>query len=77
MAIDGALTRLRATFVMVGAGVGAGIMAVPLLAERVGLAGLLVVLILAYGGTSLVHVLLVEVLLRTGRPLQLVGLMRL
>jgi len=27
------LTPLRATFVMVGAGVGAGIMAVPLLAE--------------------------------------------
>ena len=72
-----ALTPLRATFVMVGAGVGAGIMAVPLLAERVGLPGLLVVLLLAYGGAGLIHLMLVEVLLRTGQPLQLIELMRL
>jgi amino acid permease len=72
-----ALTPLRATFVMVGAGVGAGIMAVPLLAERVGLPGLLVVLVLAYGGAGLIHLMLVEVLLRTGQPLQLIELMRL
>jgi amino acid permease len=72
-----ALTPFRATFLMVGAGVGAGIMAVPSLAERVGLPGLLVVLILAYGGASLIHLMLVEVLLRTGQPLQLIELMRL
>jgi amino acid permease len=70
-----ALTPLRATFVMVGAGVGAGIMAVPILAEQVGLPGLLVVLILAYGGAGLIHLMLVEVLLRTGQPLQLIELM--
>ncbi len=73
----GALTPIRATFLMVGAGVGAGIMAVPLLAERVGLAGLLVILLLAYGGAGLIHLMLVEVLLRTGQPLQLIELVRL
>ena len=73
----GALTPIRATFLMVGAGVGAGIMAVPLLADQVGLAGLLVVLLLAYGGAGLIHLMLVEVLVRTGQPLQLIELIRL
>lgn len=72
-----ALTPLRATFLMVGAGVGAGIMAVPSLADRVGLPGLLVVLVLAYGGAGLIHLMLLEVSLRTGQPLQLIELMRL
>jgi amino acid permease len=71
------LTPLRATFVMVGAGVGAGIMAVPLLAERVGVTGLVVVLFVAYGAALFIHLMLVEVLLRTGRPLQIIELMRL
>jgi amino acid permease len=73
----GALTPFRATFLMVGAGVGAGIMAVPFLAQRVGLLGLLVVLVLAYVGAGLIHLMLVEVALRTGQPLQLIELMRL
>jgi amino acid permease len=71
------LTPLRATFLMVGAGVGAGIMAVPLLAERVGVIGLVAVLLVAYGAALLIHLMLVEVLLRTGRPLQIVELIRL
>lgn len=71
------LTPLRATFVMVGAGVGAGIMAVPLLAERVGVTGLVAVLLVAYGAALFIHLMLVEVLLRTGRPLQIIELMRL
>lgn len=71
------LTPLRATFLMVGAGVGAGIMAVPLLAERVGVIGLVAVLFVAYGAALLIHLMLVEVLLRTGTPLQVVELMRL
>lgn len=70
------LTPVRATFLMVGAGVGAGIMAVPVLAERVGLAGLLVALVVAYAATAFIHLMLVEVLLRTGEPLQVVELMR-
>lgn len=71
------LTPLRATFLMVGAGVGAGIMAVPLLAERVGVTGLVAVLFVAYGAALFIHLMLVEVLLRTGRPLQIIELMRL
>jgi amino acid permease len=71
------LTPLRATFLMVGAGVGAGIMAVPLLAERVGVIGLVAVLFVAYGAALFIHLMLVEVLLRTGTPLQVVELMRL
>jgi amino acid permease len=74
---DATLTPLRATFLMVGAGVGAGIMAVPLLAERVGVIGLVAVLFVAYGAALLIHLMLVEVLLRTGTPLQVVELMRL
>ena len=72
-----ALTPLRATALMVGAGVGAGIMAVPYLAERVGPLTLAVVLVSAYGGATLIHLMLVEVALRTGRPLQVIELMRL
>ena len=72
-----ALTPLRATSLMVGAGVGAGIMAVPFLAERVGFPGLLLILVAAYGAATLIHLLLVEILLRTGRPLQVIELMRL
>lgn len=71
------LTFWQATSLMVGAGVGAGIMAIPFLAAQTGFAELLAVLVVAWLLTSLVHVLLAEVCLRTGRPLQLVELMRL
>jgi amino acid permease len=66
-----------ATSLMVGAGVGAGIMAVPYLAERVGLVGLAVILPVAWAASALVHLMLAEVLFRTGRDLQVVELMRL
>lgn len=71
------LTRWEATSLMVGAGVGAGIMAVPFLAERVGLVGLALVLLVAWVASSLIHLMLAEVLFRTGRDLQIVELMRL
>ena len=71
------LTPIRATSLMVGAGVGAGIMAVPFLAERVGLPGLLLILVVAYGAAAFIHLMLVEILLRTGQPLQVIELMRL
>jgi amino acid permease len=67
----------EATSLMVGAGVGAGIMAVPYLAERVGLVGLALILPVAWAASSLVHLMLAEVLFRTGRDLQVVELMRL
>ena len=66
-----------ATSLMVGAGVGAGIMAVPYLAERVGLVGLALILPVAWAASALVHLMLAEVLFRTGRDLQVVELMRL
>ena len=74
---DRRLTFWEATSLMVGAGVGAGIMAVPYLAERVGLVGLAVILPVAWAASSLIHLMLAEVLFRTGRDLQVVELMRL
>ncbi|MBL7202201.1 MAG: hypothetical protein ISS56_18835 [Anaerolineae bacterium] len=71
------LTRLEATSLMVGAGVGAGIMAVPFLADRVGLVGLAVILPISWAASSLIHLMLAEVLFRTGRDLQIVELMQL
>ena len=71
------LTSWEATALMVGAGVGAGIMAVPFLAQRVGLLGLAIILPLAWAASALIHLMLAEVLFRTGRNLQVVELMRL
>ncbi len=62
---------------MVGAGVGAGIMAVPFLTERVGLLGLAIILPVAWAASSLIHLMLAEVLFRTGQDMQIVELMRL
>lgn len=70
------LTQWEATSLMVGAGVGAGIMAVPFLTARVGLIGLAIILPVAWAASSLVHLMLAEVLFRTGRDLQIVELMR-
>ncbi len=71
------LTTWEATSLMVGAGVGAGIMAVPYLAQSVGLVGLAIILPIAWAASALVHLMLAEVLFRTGRDLQVVELMRL
>ena len=70
-------TQWEATSLMVGAGVGAGIMAVPFLTVRVGFIGLAFILPLAWAASSLIHLMLAEVLFRTGRDLQIVELMRL
>ena len=71
------LTQWEAISLMLGAGVGAGIMAVPFLTERVGLIGLAIILPIAWAASALVHLMLAEVLFRTGRDLQIVELMRL
>lgn len=71
------LTQWEATSLMVGAGVGAGIMAVPFLTERVGFMGLALILPVAWAASSLIHLMLAEVLFRTGRNMQIVELMRL
>jgi amino acid permease len=69
------LTRFAATALMVGAGVGAGIMALPALAERVGLLPASAVLAIAWLASLWVHLMLAEVALRTGEPLQVLELM--
>jgi amino acid permease len=71
------LTQWEATSLMVGAGVGAGIMAVPFLTERVGFLGLALILPAAWAASTLIHLMLAEVLFRTGRDMQIVELMRL
>jgi amino acid permease len=71
------LSTLEATSLMVGAGVGAGIMAVPALAARSGPAELAAILLASWALSSLVHLLIVEVSLRTQGDLQLIELMRL
>ena len=71
------LTRWEAISLMVGAGIGAGIMAVPFLAEKVGFIGIALILPVAWAASSLVHLMLAEVLFRTGRDLQIVELMHL
>lgn len=71
------LTQWEATSLMVGAGVGAGIMAVPYLAESVGLVGLAIILPVAWAASALIHLMLAEVLYRTGRDLQIVELMHI
>ncbi|MCD4803064.1 MAG: hypothetical protein K8R16_08990 [Anaerolineales bacterium] len=71
------LTRWEAISLMVGAGIGAGIMAVPFLAEKVGFIGIALILPIAWAASSLVHLMLAEVLFRTGRDLQIVELMHL
>jgi len=74
---DKHLTSWEATSLMVGAGVGAGIMAVPYLAQHVGLVGLAIILLVAWAASAIIHLMLAEVLFRTGRDLQVVELMRL
>ncbi|HMN13133.1 MAG TPA: aromatic amino acid transport family protein [Bellilinea sp.] len=71
------LSQWEAISLMVGAGVGAGIMAVPYLAQTVGLAGIAVILPIAWLASVLVHLMLAEVLFRTGKDLQVIELMRI
>ena len=71
------LTFWEATSLVMGAGVGAGILAVPYLASLTGFSSFLLVLALAFIFNCLLHLMLAEVLFRTGRNLQLVELMRL
>lgn len=52
-------------------------MAVPFLTERLGLIGLALILPIAWAASSLIHLMLAEVLFRTGRDMQIVELMRL
>lgn len=52
-------------------------MAVPFLAESVGIIGLAVILPIAWAASSIVHLMLAEVLFRTGQDLQIVELIHI
>jgi amino acid permease len=70
------LTFWEASSLIMGAGVGAGILAVPYLASLTGFSVFVVVLALAYAASCLLHLMLAEVMFRTNRELQIVELMR-
>lgn len=70
------LTFWEASSLIMGAGVGAGILAVPYLASRSGFSVFVVVLAVAYAASCLLHLMLAEVMFRTDRELQIVELMR-
>jgi amino acid permease len=74
--VEKSLTFWEAAFTVMGAGVGAGIMAVPYLASRTGALPFLGVLAIAFLASSFLHLMLAEVILRHGREAQLVELMR-
>lgn len=71
------LTFLSGVSLVAGAGVGAGIMAIPFLAARTGYLELVAVVAVAYALNCLIHLMLAEVIFRTDRDLQVVELMRL
>lgn len=70
------LTFVEASSIVMGAGVGGGIMAVPYLASRVGLPAFFPIVLVAYAANVLLHLMLVEVLFRDGRDIQIVELIR-
>jgi amino acid permease len=74
--MDKRLSFWEASFTIMGAGVGAGIMAVPFLASRTGFLPFLAIVGIAYLANCLLHLMLVEVLFRHGEDVQLVELMR-
>ena len=70
------LTFLEATSIIVGAGVGGGVMAVPYLASQSGLLSFVFIVLVAFALNVLLNLMLTETLLRDGRDLQIVELMR-
>ncbi|MFH2113431.1 MAG: aromatic amino acid transport family protein [Spirochaetota bacterium] len=68
------LSFLEASSLIMGAGVGGGIMAVPYLASRPGPTVFIIVLAVAYLVNLALHLMLVEVLFRDGRDLQILEL---
>jgi amino acid permease len=70
------LTFWEASSLIMGAGVGAGILAVPYFASLSGFSVFIIVLVVAYLANCLLHLMLAEVMFRTGRELQLVELMK-
>jgi len=70
------LSILEATSIIVGAGVGGGVMAVPFLASRSGIPAFLMVIVTAAILNIGINMLLADVAIRDGRHLQILELMR-
>jgi amino acid permease len=68
------LTLFEAAAVVAGLGFGGGVMAVPYLASLNGVWELILTAVLAYGFSLLLHLMVVEVVLRDDKPQQLVEL---
>lgn len=68
------LTTFEAAAVVAGLGFGGGVMAVPYLASRSGWLEMLLIAAVAYGFSLLLHLMVVEVVLRDEKPQQLVEL---
>jgi amino acid permease len=70
------LSILEATSIIVGAGVGGGVMAVPFLVSRSGIPAFLMVIVTAAILNIGINMLLADVAIRDGRHLQILELMR-
>ena len=66
------LTLFEAAAVVAGLGFGGGVMAVPYLASLNGILELVLTAVVAYGFSMLLHLMVVEVVLREDKPQQLV-----
>ncbi|MBN1637087.1 MAG: hypothetical protein JW920_11260 [Deltaproteobacteria bacterium] len=66
------LTFFESAAIVTGYGVGGGIMAVPYLASLTGIAAMLIVLILAYSISLLLHLMIAEIMLRDDESAQMV-----
>ena len=70
------LTIIEAASIVMGSGVGGGIMAVPYLAALSGIIPFLVILIISLAINLIIHLMLVEVMLREGSDKQIVELIK-
>ena len=59
------LTTLEATCLVAGAGIGGGVMAVPYLAQRAGLVSTIIIAVIAYAITLILHIMVAELSVRT------------
>ena len=66
------LSLFEASSIVAGLGVGGGIMAVPFLASLNGLVPVILIMVLAYGLSLLLHLMITEMVMRGGESTQLV-----
>ena len=59
------LSAFEATCLVAGAGIGGGVMAVPYLAERAGLFTTIIIAVIAYAVTLILHIMVAELSVRT------------